>query len=109
MINQIYLTFLVVAEYGSFSKAANQLFISPVSVMKQINKLEFEISTTLFHRSTHGVTLTKAGRLLAHEYGQFKKKRSRPINDVQTAKAQYKVAIKVGASMMRPATRLINL
>ena len=33
-------TFLDVADYGSFTKAAEQLFISPTAIMKQMNSLE---------------------------------------------------------------------
>ena len=33
-------TFLAVADYGSFTKAAEQLFISPTAIMKQMNSLE---------------------------------------------------------------------
>lgn len=54
-------TFIKVAECGSFSKAAEDLFITPTAVMKQINALEKEISVTLFERTNHGLRLTKAG------------------------------------------------
>mgnify|MGYP004604912553 CR=1 FL=1 len=40
MYNPISDTFLRVCEDGSFTNAASHLFISPVSVMKQINHLE---------------------------------------------------------------------
>lgn len=33
-------TFLAVADCGSFTKAAEQLFISPTAIMKQMNSLE---------------------------------------------------------------------
>ena len=33
-------TFLAVADCGSFMKAAEQLFISPTAIMKQMNSLE---------------------------------------------------------------------
>ncbi|MFR2377759.1 MAG: LysR family transcriptional regulator [Clostridium sp.] len=33
-------TFLAVADCGSFTKAAEQLFISPTTIMKQMNSLE---------------------------------------------------------------------
>lgn len=40
-------TFVAVAEQGSFSKAAEKLYITPTAVMKQINALE-SISALLF-------------------------------------------------------------
>ena len=37
-------TFVKVAECGSFTKAADALFVTPTAVMKQINALEKELS-----------------------------------------------------------------
>ena len=54
-------TFIKVAECGSFTKAADDLYITPTAVMKQINALERELSVTLFDRTNHGLRITKAG------------------------------------------------
>ena len=54
-------TFIKVADCGSFTKAADDLFITPTAVMKQINSLEKELSVTLFERTNHGLRITKAG------------------------------------------------
>lgn len=54
--------FLSVAEYGSFSKAAEHMYVSPTAVMKQMNLLEASIGTPLFTRSAKGVSLTAAGK-----------------------------------------------
>ena len=51
MIASIYMTFLAVAETGSFTKTARKLFVSPVAVMKQMNELEREINAVLFVRT----------------------------------------------------------
>lgn len=59
-----YKIFLSVAEYGSISKAANQLFISQPAVSMTIKKLETSIGCTLFVRKSRGVVLTERGRLL---------------------------------------------
>ena len=40
MYNPMLDTFITVADYGSFTKAAAQLYISPTAVMKQMNALE---------------------------------------------------------------------
>ena len=48
LIASIYMTFLAVAETGSFSKAAGKLFVSPVAVMNQMNELEGEVKAVLF-------------------------------------------------------------
>lgn len=40
MISSQLATFIAVAKCGSFSKAAENLFVSPTAVMKQIDVLE---------------------------------------------------------------------
>lgn len=52
---------VLVAEHGSISSAAKELYITPVSLLQQINLLEGEIGFKIFNRSTRGVTLTSAG------------------------------------------------
>ncbi len=56
---------------GSFSKAAASMFISQPSLSATIRRLENELGTTLFDRSTNPITLTDAGRqyiLYAEKY-----------------------------------------
>ncbi len=53
--------FLKVAEWGSFSKAATQLHVTPTAVSKQIKNLEASISEQLFIRTTRSVKLTEFG------------------------------------------------
>ena len=60
-------TFLTVAETGSFTKAGEKLFISSSAVAQQIGNLEADIGARLFHRTTHGVSLTPIGRYLSEE------------------------------------------
>ena len=57
-------TFICVVEAGSFSKAADKLYISPPAVIKQINLLESSLGVKLFERSHRGLTLTNAGHSL---------------------------------------------
>lgn len=56
--------FQTVAEFGSYSRAAEFLRISQPAVSRQIGKLEAEIGRPLFKRHGHGVSLTEAGRIL---------------------------------------------
>ena len=67
MYNRHLDTFLKVAELGSFSAAAEALFITPSAVIQQINALEQELGATLFLRSRKGVALTEAGKYLTSE------------------------------------------
>lgn len=54
-------TFIAVAKTGSFTKTAEQNFISSTAIMKQINRLENELNLKLFTRSSAGVQLTNSG------------------------------------------------
>ena len=53
-----------VAELGSFSKAAEVLYITPSAVIQQMNHLEREMDCKLLVRTKQGVTLTEAGEIL---------------------------------------------
>ena len=57
-------TFLRVADAGSFNKAAEESFITPTAVIKQINLLENSLDVKLFERTHRGLILTKAGKSL---------------------------------------------
>ncbi|GAB1452987.1 LysR family transcriptional regulator [Draconibacterium sp.] len=62
--------FLAVAESLSFSKAADELFISQPAVTKHIKELENKLNCNLFERKGNKVYLTKAGKMT---YGYLKK------------------------------------
>ena len=55
--------FLAVAESLSFSKAADELFISQPAVTKHIKELESKLNCNLFERKGNKVYLTKAGKM----------------------------------------------
>ncbi|ROT97950.1 LysR family transcriptional regulator [Marinobacter sp. R17] len=54
-------TFLVVAETGSFVKAADRLNISQTTVTARIRSLETQLGQALFERGRHGASLTPQG------------------------------------------------
>ena len=60
----LYRIFYTVAETNNISKAARKLYISQPAISKAISKLEDSLSTTLFIRSSRGVTLTNEGEIL---------------------------------------------
>lgn len=53
--------FLQVAKSGSFSRAAETLYIAQSALSRQVKRLEVEIGTPLFIRHPRGVDLTPAG------------------------------------------------
>lgn len=56
--------FITVAEAGSFSLAAERLFLTQPAVSKRIAGLESELDARLFDRISRTVTLTESGRAL---------------------------------------------
>lgn len=62
MFDEYLKTFICAAECGSFSKAAETLFLSPNAVKKRINQLEENLGFSLFDRTIKGITLTPAGK-----------------------------------------------
>ena len=56
--------FLAVAQHGSMSAAARALNVSQPTLSLAIKNLEEELSATLFHRDSRGVSLTASGRAL---------------------------------------------
>ena len=58
------ITFIHVAELGSFTKAAEQLGYSQSTISFQIKQLEDELGCLLFERINHTITLTEQGHEL---------------------------------------------
>ena len=61
MDSKLLRTFVAVANHGSFTGAAKELYIAQSAVSKHINQLERELGAQLFLRDTRMVRLTAAG------------------------------------------------
>ena len=57
-------SFFAIAEFGSMSKAAEQLHVSQSTLTRQVQSLETEIGGQLLERGHSGVALTAAGHAL---------------------------------------------
>lgn len=103
-------TFVKVAECGSFTKAADALFVTPTAVMKQINALEKELSVTLFDRTNQGLRITKAGESFLQdaryllEYTERAVQKAREIEEGENRKS-----IRIGTSVMTPAKFILDI
>ena len=101
--------FLRVAELGSFSKAAQALFITPSAVIKQINLLENELGVRLFERSHRGLRLTPAGESLQEDAPLLiRHGRDAAARAIAAMEAGTDV-IRIGTSPMTPADVLLEL
>jgi len=66
------ITFIHVAELGSFTKAAEQLGYSQSTISFQIKQLEEELDCLLFERINHTITLTQRGHELIYYAHQIR-------------------------------------
>src|SRR5262252_10272573 len=56
--------FVAVADAGTFTHAAERLFIAQPTLSQQIRRLEQVVGTPLLHRGRDGVQLSAAGTML---------------------------------------------
>ena len=101
--------FLAVAKEGSFTKAAQSLFLTSTAVMKQINTLEGELGLKLFVRSPRGVVLTPAGESLAQDGRKLLAQWEKAVAAARQVQNGAKRVIRVGTSALYPCGELISL
>ena len=109
MYNRELITFLTVAEQGSFLKASQALYTTPASVMNQMNKLENRIGAKLIERTNHGTRLTAAGRSIYQDAKQMIEFADEAIKKAKQLAASEQNSIRIGTSIMRPCKSLIDL
>ena len=102
-------TFLRVADAGSFNKAADESFITPTAVIKQINLLEENLGVKLFDRSHRGLTLTKAGRSMYQDAKYIIQYCRDSVTRAKNAMQEDADVIRIGSSPMTPAQVLMPL
>ena len=103
-------TFVKVAECGSFTKAADALFVTPTAVMKQINALEKELSVTLFTRTNHGLRITKSGESFLQDARYILEYLSRAAEKAREIEGgENRNSIRIGTSVMTPAKFILDV
>ena len=102
-------TLLAVARDGSFTKASERLFLSPTAVMKQINTLERRLNLTLLRRTTAGVELTPAGRIVCRDAQTLIDAAQKTLAEARATEVRYDTTFCVGTSLLNPAKPLIDL
>lgn len=102
-------TFIRAADAGSFNKAAEQSYITPTAVIKQINLLEESLDIKLFDRTHRGLTLTKAGKSLYQDAKYIIQYCKDSVTRAQNAMREDANVIRIGTSPMTPAQLLMRL
>lgn len=109
MYNRELITFITAADQGSFLKAAKELYITPASVMNQMNKLEKSMGAKLIERTNQGIYLTAAGRSIYQDAKKLIEFADDAVEKARELAASEQNIIRVGTSIMRPCKRLIDL
>lgn len=109
MYNYMLDTFIAVADCGSLTKAAERLYISPTAVMKQMNTLERHLDLKLIERTTSGVHLTDAGKIIYRDSKFVIDYSKRSIADARAALHAKDATFCVGTSLLNPAKPFMDL
>ncbi len=102
-------TFIRSADAGSFNKAAEELYITPTAVIKQINLLEESLGVKLFDRTHRGLILTKAGRSMYQDAKYIIQYCRDSVTRAKNAMQEDSSIIRIGSSPMTPAQLLMDL
>jgi DNA-binding transcriptional LysR family regulator len=102
-------TFIKVADAGSFNKAAEDSFITPTAVIKQINLLERSLDVKLFERTHRGLKLTKAGQSIYQDAKYIIQYCRESVVRAKNAMQNEDTVIRIGSSPMTPAQLLVQL
>lgn len=77
--------FLMIGRCASITEAADRLGIAQPSLSQQLLRLEDEVGAKLFDRTSRGVAMTDAGRMLQEHAGAILLSMSRAREEVQAA------------------------
>ncbi len=88
--------FVAAAEHRSFTKAAEQYYISQTAVTQQIRLLEESLGCALFDRSTRPVSLTSAGSAFLQDARAILERMSRAQERVHDASTGLTGTLRVG-------------
>lgn len=102
-------TLLAVAEDGSFTKAAERLYLSPTAVMKQINALEGKLGMKLLCRTSSGVRLTAAGEIIRKHAIFMREYAGSALAEARSAEERYDTTFCVGTSLLNPAKPFMDI
>ncbi|MBS5704088.1 MAG: LysR family transcriptional regulator [Butyricicoccus pullicaecorum] len=90
--------FLQVCDDHSFSKAAQNLFLTQQGLSAVIQRLENELGVPLFERSTSGVALTPYGSYVRSQWKHIMEIQDATMSTLNSMRSGYKTVIKVAVS-----------
>lgn len=95
--------FTTVAKELSFSRAADELYISQPALSRQIKNLEDELGVALFLRQPGGLLLTEAGRFLLEQSQDILHRSNEVVQNIQARFGNTEQALVIGyfAALMK--------
>ena len=109
MYNRQLDAFIKTADLGSFSKAAEAMYISSPSIIQQVNLLEESCGFKLFVRSNHGVKLTPAGRSLYEDAKTIIRLSQDALNKARQLAESSETTVRIGTSLLYKCRLLPDL
>jgi len=100
--------FLVLAETLNYAKASKELCISSQALTKQINILEDELGTKLFHRTTRSVQLTEDGEMCKNQFSNLKAQYDATVSAVEKAIKSKNKVVRMSFFAPLPKNELMN-
>ncbi len=94
---------LMLAKEGSFSKAAEKLYITQPSFSQYIGKIEKELGVRLFERGTHPLKLTQAGTVYVETAEQMERMESEMKNRLNELEHLGRGTLTLGSTPFRMA------
>lgn len=109
MVNDVLHAFIEVIDAGSFSKAAEKLYLSSTALMKQMNVLEAHVGVQLLIRTNHGIRATKAGISFYHDAKFLLQYSEKAVVRARQAANTDPYMIRIGTSLLNPCNVLLEV
>lgn len=91
-------TFVTIAKLKSFSKAAEQLYLTQPTISNHIQNLEKELKTILINRGNKEISLTKAGKILYKHAMEILNKRENALFSLNEFMGKIEGILEISAS-----------
>lgn len=101
--------FIAVAEYNSFTKAANQYYISQTAITQQIHALETQLGVSLIDRTKRPIALTPAGNVFLLEAKAILERMNAAMSKVHDASTGLVGTLRIGYTKGYERSNLSNI
>lgn len=109
MYNPLLYTLIIVADCGSFTKAAERMYLSSTAVMKQMNALERHLQLKMLDRTPSGVQVTTAGEIIYQDAKYMVDDSAKSIMRTNAAAYARDTTFCVDTSLLNPAKPFMDL